>query len=106
MVNQETKLLPQAYHRFSRFEYHFAKHSKNFGAIGQDAYYNRAINLMESKVGNEIMGFTNSSGYTFRMNQRTGEFGIMRPNGVIETYYRRINSPIEYWQTQIIKYGK
>lgn len=52
------------------------------------------------------MGFTNSSGYTFRMNQRTGEFGIMRPNGVIETYYRRINSPLEYWQTQIIKYGK
>jgi len=39
------------------------------------------------------------------MNMRTAEFGVMRPNGVIETFYRRLSNPTGYWAEQIKKYG-
>jgi len=56
-------------------------------------------------MNNNIKGFTNSSGYSFRMNLRTGEFGVMRPNGVIEPFFRRTIEPEQYWLNQIVKWG-
>lgn len=101
-----TKLLPEAFSRFSRFEHHFAKHAGEWGAITRDAYYKRSLSLFEGPAGRGIEGFTNSAGYTFRMNMRTGEFGIMRPNGVVETFFRRLKDPAAYWTEQVAKYGK
>ena len=100
------KLLPEAFSRFSRFEYHFGKHAKEWGAITKDAYYKRALSLLESPVEGSVQGFTNSLGYTFRMNMKTGEFGIMRPDGVIESFYRRLKDPVKYWESQIAKWNK
>ncbi|WP_223302301.1 RHS repeat-associated core domain-containing protein [Flavobacterium branchiophilum] len=101
-----TKLLPEAYSRFSRFEYHFGKHAGGFGAAGKVAYYKRALSLLNGPVGGNVQGFTNSAGYTFRMNMRTGEFGVMRPNGVVETFYRRLSDPAKYWAEQVAKWNK
>jgi hypothetical protein len=101
-----TKLLPEAYSRFSRFEYHFGKHAGRFGAAGKDAYYKRALSLLDGPVGGNVQGFTNSAGYTFKMNMRTGEFGVMRPNGVVETFYRRLSDPAKYWAEQVAKWNK
>jgi len=100
------KLLPGAFNRFSKFEKHFGKHAKEWGGITKEAYYKRAITLMESSVSGDILGFTNSAGYTFRMNIKTAEFGIMRPDGMIETFYRRLNNSSAYWAEQVAKYGK
>lgn len=101
-----TKLLPEAYSRFSRFEYHFGKHAGEWGAVTKNAYYKRALSLLDGSVGGNIQGFTNTAGYTFRINMRTGEFGVMRPNGVVETFYRRLNDPAKYWAEQVAKWNK
>jgi hypothetical protein len=100
------KALPQAFSRFSRFEYHFGKHAKDWGAITKDAYYKRALSLLDGPVGGDVQGFTNTAGYTFRMNMRTGEFGMMRPNGVVESFYRRLADPAKYWSKQVTEYNK
>ncbi|MDM1407276.1 hypothetical protein [Myroides sp. DF42-4-2] len=99
------KLLSQAFNRFSRFDYHYGKHAEKWGAITKDAYYKRSLSLFDKPMNNNIKGFTNSSGYSFRMNLRTGEFGVMRPNGVIETFFRRTIEPEQYWLNQIAKWG-
>lgn len=62
-AKRSTKLLPEAYSRFSRFEYHFSKHAGGFGAAGKDAYYKRALSLLDGPVGGNVQGFTNSAGY-------------------------------------------
>jgi hypothetical protein len=100
------KLLPEAYSRFSKFEYHFGKHAGEWGAVTKNAYYKRALSLLDGSVCGNIQGFTNTAGYTFRMNMRTGEFGVMRPNGVVETFYRRLNDPAKYWAEQVAKWDK
>jgi hypothetical protein len=104
--NTSTKLLPNAYNRFAKFEYHFGKHAGEFGAVTRDSYYKRALSFLNGTVGGDIQGFTNSTGYTFRMNMRTGEFGVMRPNGVVETFYRRLNDASKYWAEQVAKWNK
>ncbi len=104
--NTSTKLLPNAYNRFSIFEYHFGKHAGGFGAVTRDSYYKRALSLLDGPVGGDVQGFTNSTGYTFRMNMSTGEFGVMRPNGVVETFYRRLNDASKYWAEQVAKWNK
>jgi hypothetical protein len=100
------KLLPNAFNRFSQLEKHFLKHAGEWGLISKEMYYKRAIQLMEEPIEGNIVGFTNKAGYTFKMNLRTGEFGVMRPNGVIETFFRRLKDAEGYWKEQIIKYGK
>ncbi|WP_025762940.1 hypothetical protein [Dyadobacter tibetensis] len=76
------------------------------GWNNKGAYYKRALSLLEGPIGGKIEDFTNNAGYTFRMNMQTGEFGIMRPNGVVETFYRRLKDPAAYWAEQVAKYGK
>jgi RHS repeat-associated protein len=104
--NGGAKLLTESFSRFSRFDHHFRKHASEWVGITKEAYYKRALSLLEGPTGGNIQGFTNSAGYTFRMNMSTGEFGVMRPNGIIETFYRRLDNPAEYWAAQIIKYNK
>ncbi|WP_338870939.1 RHS repeat-associated core domain-containing protein [Spirosoma sp. SC4-14] len=101
-----TKLLPNAFSRFWRFEYHFRKHAGEWGAISKEAFYKRALSLLDGPTGGNIQGFTNTAGYTFRINMRTGEFGVMRPNSVVETFYRRLNEPAKYWAEQVAKWNK
>jgi RHS repeat-associated protein len=106
VAGTEVKSLPSALSRFSRLEYHFGKHASEWGGITKIAYYKRALALLDGPVGGNIKGFTNSLGYTFRINMRTGEFGIMRPDGVVETFFRRLKDPAAYWAEQIAKHGK
>jgi hypothetical protein len=40
------------------------------------------------------------------MNMKTGEFGVMRPNGVVETFYRRTKDLTAYWTEQVSKYHR
>ncbi|MHA7877661.1 MAG: hypothetical protein ACX93T_01905 [Bacteroidota bacterium] len=104
-VERQKKLLPRTFNRFSRFEYHFNKHAKEFGGITKEAYYKRALSLLESRTGGNIVGFTNKKGVTFRMNMKTGEFGVMRPNNIVETFYRRTKDLEVYWAKQVGKWN-
>lgn len=105
-VTQSTKLLPSAFSNFTNFEAHFAKHAGEFGAITKQAYYKRALSLMNKEVGGEISGFSNSAGFQFRMNMKTREVGIMNSKGEVVTFFRRLSDPAKYWSEQVAKYGK
>ena len=85
----------------------FAKHAKEFTSMSDvNVYYKRAAALADSKVGGDILGFTNRDGWVFKMNSKTGEFLTIKPGGQITTFYRRLEEPLNYWAEQIAKHGK
>jgi RHS repeat-associated protein len=103
-----TKSLPNPYSRFTRFETKYADHAKTLGtsnSLSRTAYYNRAIQLADAAIGGDILGFTSEGNTTFKLNQKTGEFIVINPDGKISSFYRRVQDPIKYLETQKEKYG-
>jgi hypothetical protein len=64
------------------------------------------LDLANSSIGSDILGFTSRDGWMFRMNAKTSEFLTMKPNGEIETFFRRLSDSSKYWAEQIAKYGQ
>ncbi|BBB90433.1 hypothetical protein MAMMFC1_01084 [Methylomusa anaerophila] len=85
-------------------ERHITDHLQEFGNITQAQYVQKARDLLNSKVGGEVQGFTNNLGWTFRYNATTNEFAIGSPQGTISTMMRPTNG-IQYWLEQVEKYG-
>jgi filamentous hemagglutinin len=85
-------------------ERHIADHLHEFGNITQAQYVQKARDLLNSKVGGEVQGFTNNLGWTFRYNATTNEFAIGSPQGTISTMMRPTNG-MQYWLEQVEKYG-
>ncbi len=75
------------------------------GSLSKQAYYNRAVSLADAKMGGDILGFTSEAGTTFKLNQKTGEFIVINPEGKISSFYRRKEDPVKYLETQKEKYG-
>jgi len=75
------------------------------GKMGTTAYYNRGVKLADPEVGGDLLGFTSKENTTFRLNQKTEEFIVINPQGNISTFYRRVNDPIKYLETQKQLYG-
>jgi hypothetical protein len=106
VITNIPKLLPPKFYRFPNVVKKFAKHSEDWTSIGGvEAYYKRALDLADRKLGGDILGFTSRDGWMFRMNAKTGEFLTMNPNGEITTFYRRLSNHLQYWSEQIAKYG-
>lgn len=83
---------------------HFEKHHNEFGNIDIEIYINNAKTLCNSKVQNNILGFTNENGFVFRYDKRKNEFATIKPSGIIETYFKP-KKGYEYWEEQVNKYG-
>jgi RHS repeat-associated protein len=110
-TKEVTKALPEAQWKATEFaeemlENHYTKHvikkaewSQN-GSLSQNAYLNRARNLLNSDIGGRIDGFTSKEGWVFKYNIQTNEFATGKPNGIIETLFRPKDG-INYWNEQI-----
>ncbi|SEP42887.1 hemagglutinin repeat-containing protein, partial [Propionispora vibrioides] len=72
-------------------------------ALTATQYIQKARSLLNSNVGGEIEGFTNSLGWTFRYNTATNEFAIGSPQGTISTLMRPADG-MNYWLEQVAKY--
>ena len=66
-------------------------------------YLNKARELINAPIGEDIQGFTSKNGFTFRYNIVTNEFATAKPDGLIETLYRPTDG-MSYWLDQIKRY--
>jgi pyocin large subunit-like protein len=90
-----------------KLDVHFNKHGAEWGAgnITKEAYRKRAISILNSPIGGDIMGFTDKEGYRFRYNKKTNEFATGKPDGTVETLFRPSNG-LSYYEDQVKKYGQ
>jgi hypothetical protein len=51
-------------------------------------YNERAIKLLNTRIGGNIAGFTDDEGRVWRYNRQTRDFGKCRPDGIIITWER------------------
>jgi pyocin large subunit-like protein len=100
------KLLPAARYLPKGFaqgklESHFAKHAAEWGAgnITKDAYLKRALKLLSSEVGGDILGKIRADGDILRYNLRTNEFAVGAADGTIRTLFRP-EKGMAYWFAQ------
>lgn len=83
---------------------HFEKHKNEFDNIDIDTYKNNAKVLSNSKIDDNILGFTTDNGFVFRYDKNKNEFTTTKPSGIIETYFKP-KKGYEYWEVQVSKYG-
>ncbi len=67
------------------------------------SYRKAAVEFMSSN-GRGIASFTSKSGYYFKMNMETGQFGVADPSGRVTTFFTRTTNIHGYWLDQINKY--
>lgn len=87
-----------------RVDAHVDKHLSEFGDITKEEYIDNARKLLNTKISEDILGFTNENGFVFRYDKNKNEFATSKPSGIIETYYKP-KKGMEYWEEQVKKYG-
>lgn len=85
--------MPLALNFFNRLslEEHFDDHGSDFCAINEDEYdyLNKAIAFLQVPLSSDadLVECIRLNGDIVRFNKRTHHFAVVRPNGVIRTYY-------------------
>ena len=70
---------------------HFEDHGSDFGATTPSEYEQQASNFLTNQKNPDILEFTRVRGYRAgdsALNPETNEFGVVKPDGSIRTYYR------------------
>ena len=58
------------------------------------------------REGNNILEFKSTEGYIHRVDTKTGEYGLLGPDGNINTVFKTDKNSIDYLNEQYDKYGK
>jgi pyocin large subunit-like protein len=76
----------------------YAKHKDEFGdKITIVGYNTKAKNLLNSKIGGDVKGFTSDTGRVYRYNKKNNEFAICESNGMIAAFFKP-SDKIKYWE--------
>ena len=71
---------------------HFEDHGSDFGATTASEYEQQASDFLTNQENPDNLEFKRVRGYragdTVHFNPETDEFGVIRPDGTIRTYYR------------------
>jgi hypothetical protein len=71
---------------------HLEDHGSDFGATTASEYEQQASDFLTNQENQDILEFERVQGYragdAVRFNPETDEFGVIRPDGTIRTYYR------------------
>ena len=77
-----------------KLEEHFQRHGRTMGYATAQDYLQGALMLIDAYEG--VMRHIRSDGATLYYRDATTEFAILRPNGIVATYYRA-STGIKYW---------
>jgi len=69
-------------------ESHYQKHRNELGARSAAHYDKMASRFMSGTPQQGVLQGTRSNGEVVRYNPRTREFGVIKSNGTIKTYYK------------------
>lgn len=104
-VPEETETEPAyVWHEFANqklFEEHYQKHvvtQQEFGDITEEEYLKLANDLLNA-TGDNILTKTEDDGDMMFYDVDTNEFAVMRPDGVIRTFFKP-SAGIDYWNRQ------
>ena len=67
---------------------HFRDHGSNVGAASEKEYLNLANKFFDQPSGGNLLEIIRSNGDVVRFNKITDEFGVLRKDGVIRTYFK------------------
>jgi hypothetical protein len=98
--NQQGKWSNATFQNETKYAKHYSDHGSDFGKVTKQEYLQGARNLLNSKNGGNIQGFTSKDGWLFKYNTKTNEFAVGSPQGTISTYFKP-NKGMEYWIEQI-----
>lgn len=59
-----------------------------------------------SREGGNIIEFKSPEGYIHRIDKNTGEYGLLGPDGSVNTVFKTNKDSVEYLNTQYELYGK
>ncbi len=85
---------------------HFARHGGDFGARSARAYERAAGRFLTGRPERGVLQATRRNGDIVRYNPRTNEFGVVKPDGTIRTYYKPdpathgLRSNMDYFQRE------
>ena len=100
-----TQLNPRTYRSFNSSNH--AIHAREMG-LTEDEYKQDAIDFLKGAPNGNELQLTRSNGEIVRWNKDTGEFGIVKPNGDVKTYYDEgtNDKAYLYFLTQAVKTGE
>jgi len=83
---------------------HFLKHGSDFGFFDDNdenmrLYEKLALEFANKEKKDTIDEFFNKNGFFFRYDSSTNDFLTMKPNGIIETYFKPKDG-LKYWEKQ------
>ena len=67
---------------------HFKKHGKNFRAADAEEYERLADDFLGRPIGKTERECVKANGDKIRYNDYTNDFGVIRSDGVIRTFYK------------------
>jgi hypothetical protein len=84
----------------AQFLDHFARHGNDFGAMTSDEYAQRADKFLNRAASAGTLETVRPNGDIVRYDPTTDEFGIVKSDGTIRTYYKP-DPPIHGYQTNL-----
>jgi hypothetical protein len=88
----------------SRLTKHFKDHNGSFGFANEQEYLKAAKNFLEKAPTSTTQTFTSNTGWYFRYDTATNEFGIINEFGGISTYFKP-GPGLNYWVEQVVQYA-
>lgn len=103
-IQKGVKQEPRPFESIKKLHKHYLKHGTYFGFFDDNdenmrLYEKLAIEFAKKEKTDTIEEFFNKNGFFFRYDSSTNEFLTMKPNGIIETYYKP-DKGVEYWEEQ------
>lgn len=67
---------------------HYNEHKHEFGKITEEEYRRRALDLIQSKCDNDVLGYKRANGQVIRFRKSTGEYVCGHPDQGIATFMK------------------
>lgn len=104
----EASVTKSTYSNFAsdaKLEIHFTKHSSDYPGYSKEDYVSRASELLNTSVSDDVLGFTDSTGFVYRYDIANNDFAVGHFEGAISTLYKPTKG-IEYYKEEYEKYAK
>ncbi|MBI1764850.1 MAG: hypothetical protein HYR56_25855 [Acidobacteria bacterium] len=81
-----------------KFQEHFAKHGREFGAIKADEYLRQAQTLRDRPASKDVLEVVRADGVIARFDQQSGAFVAFNQDLTIRTYFKPNDGVNYFWR--------
>lgn len=77
---------------------HWRKHANGYGGISKEQYQTKAVELAESGMDEDILGYLTKEGYICRYNRKTNDYVKADVDKGIRTMFRPDEGEAYFWK--------